>query len=84
MSISEAKALDRAGLKRFERILYFGDGPWDWEAARNLGYRFVGVSNRQLLQQVSEPFTFIDDFTEIEDVEEFAQRAASWSLAPEP
>lgn len=84
MSVSEAKALERAGLKRFESILYFGDGPWDWEAARNLGYRFVGVSNRQLLQQVPEPFTFIDDFTALGDVEEFVQRAASWSLAPEP
>jgi phosphoglycolate phosphatase-like HAD superfamily hydrolase len=84
MSISEAKALEKEGVKRFESILAFGDGPWDWEAARNLGYRFVGVSNRQLLEQIAEPFVFIDDFTGLEDVEEFVQRATNWPVAPRP
>jgi len=77
MSVSEAKALERTGVKGFESVLYFGDAPWDREAARNLGYRFVGVSNRQLLDQTAEPSAFIDDFTGLEDVEEFVERAAN-------
>ncbi len=37
-----AMALDRLG-GRFSRVTYYGDGPWDRDACRVLGWNFVAV-----------------------------------------
>ncbi|PCF94936.1 hypothetical protein CPA45_15085 [Vreelandella nigrificans] len=39
-------AARRAGKERYDSITYFGDGPWDQEASKTLGYNFVSVGNR--------------------------------------
>ena len=32
--------------REFERIIYMGDGPWDLQEARALGYGFIGIGPR--------------------------------------
>ena len=40
-------AVNRASNGRpAERITYFGDGEWDWNAASDLGYEFIGVGSK--------------------------------------
>lgn len=45
MSISVDRARARYGQGRFESVTYVGDATWDFEAAHNLGFSFVGVGN---------------------------------------
>ena len=33
--------------QNFRRIIYFGDGAWDFEASRSLGIDFIGVDSRK-------------------------------------
>lgn len=43
-----------------ERAVYVGDGPWDLEASRRAGWRFIGVGGR--LKSVCQPWVadFVD------------------------
>ncbi len=52
----------------FERIVYLGDGPWDMQASRSLGFRFIGIGPRMQALKDLEPFCWHPDFTEINSV----------------
>ena len=45
MEMASKRARQRAGISGFEKCVYFGDGEWDFEAARNLGFDFIGINN---------------------------------------
>ncbi len=46
MQMAVEKARDFYSCNGFERIVYIGDGPWDYEEARSLGYGFIGIGPR--------------------------------------
>ena len=46
MEISVKRALVFYGCSRFDRIVSIGDGLWDLQAARALGYGFIGIGAR--------------------------------------
>jgi len=46
MEISVQRALGFYACSRFERVVSIGDGPWDLQASRSLGYGFVGIGAR--------------------------------------
>jgi phosphoglycolate phosphatase-like HAD superfamily hydrolase len=46
MQIAADKAGNFYACPRFERIVYLGDGPWDLQASRSLGYGFIGIGPR--------------------------------------
>ncbi|POZ60846.1 HAD family hydrolase [Chromobacterium alticapitis] len=41
-----SQALAVTGQDRFERVVYLGDGLWDWRASCELGFEFVGIGDR--------------------------------------
>ncbi|WP_168209698.1 HAD family hydrolase [Chromobacterium paludis] len=41
-----SQALAATGRDRFERVVYLGDGLWDWRASCELGFDFVGIGDR--------------------------------------
>ena len=45
-----------------ERIIYFGDGEWDFQSCKNLEIEFVGidVENDGKLRKIGAPFVFAD------------------------
>lgn len=45
MTVAAERASRAAGGVVFERVIYFGDGPWDMAAAAALGYRFIGIGH---------------------------------------
>ena len=66
MEIACERACQRAGVPRFERSVYFGDGEWDFEAARHLGFDFIGINNsnrREAIINSGGKYVF-DDFTD--------------------
>ncbi len=46
MLLSESKARLKNRIARFDRIIYVGDGIWDFDASKRLGYKFIGVGGR--------------------------------------
>jgi len=53
MQLAVEKAAQIYACPCFERIIYLGDGPWDLQAAGELGYGFIGIGPR--LQELNEP-----------------------------
>ena len=54
-------------IKHFEKIIYFGDGLWDYQCAKNLNIEFIGVDvghNKKLL--ATDIKLLIADFTNTE------------------
>lgn len=43
MEISLRKAKKEKGVNAFHSVTFIGDGIWDYRAAQNLGYHFIGV-----------------------------------------
>lgn len=39
-------SIEKYGVERFDSITYFGDGPWDLKASRELNLNFVGVDHQ--------------------------------------
>ena len=65
MEIAYERACQKAGVSGFQKSLYFGDGEWDFEAARHLGYDFIGIDNskrREAIVKSGGKYVF-DDFT---------------------
>lgn len=46
MQISARRAAEQYSFRSFNRVVYIGDGPWDLEFARRLGYGFIGIGHR--------------------------------------
>jgi phosphoglycolate phosphatase-like HAD superfamily hydrolase len=68
MEIAAEKARDFYTCPAFERVVYLGDGPWDLQASRSLGYGFIGIGPRVQALEVSEAGYWHQDFLEIEAV----------------
>jgi phosphoglycolate phosphatase-like HAD superfamily hydrolase len=68
MKIATERALEFYGCPTFERVVYLGDGPWDLQASRTLGYRFIGIGPRVQDLKDSEGFKWHPNFLEIEAV----------------
>src|SRR5256886_17480015 len=45
MQASLARAAQSRSRDSFDAVIYVGDGVWDARAARNLGFRFIGISH---------------------------------------
>jgi phosphoglycolate phosphatase-like HAD superfamily hydrolase len=46
MEIAAARARDFYACPAFEHLVYLGDGPWDLQFSRSLGYGFIGIGPR--------------------------------------
>jgi phosphoglycolate phosphatase-like HAD superfamily hydrolase len=68
MEIAAGRARDFYACPRFERIVYIGDGLWDLQTSRLLGYGFVGIGPRVQALKDIEAFRWHKDFLEIEAV----------------
>jgi phosphoglycolate phosphatase-like HAD superfamily hydrolase len=68
MQIAAERAGDFYGCPRFERVVYIGDGPWDLQEARALGYRFIGIGPRVQAHQGGGNGRWHPDFLELEQV----------------
>jgi phosphoglycolate phosphatase-like HAD superfamily hydrolase len=68
MEIAAEKARDFYACPGFERIVYLGDGPWDLQDSRSLGYGFVGIGPRVQALRDAEAGRWYQDFMEIEAV----------------
>ncbi len=64
MQLSLERAASAYGIETFEKITYVGDGVWDANASKKLGYHFIGVgdgTNKQKLMDAGAK-TIISDF----------------------
>jgi phosphoglycolate phosphatase-like HAD superfamily hydrolase len=68
MEIAAERAGDFYGCSRFERVVYLGDGPWDLQASRSLGYAFIGIGPRVLALKDLESFCWHPDYLDVESV----------------
>ena len=68
MQIAADKAGDFYTCPRFERIIYLGDGPWDLQASRSLGYGFIGIGPRVQALKDTLIGRWHPDFVELEAV----------------
>jgi len=75
MEIAAGRARDFYACPGFERVVYLGDGPWDLQASRSLGYSFIGIGPRVRALKDSEAFRWHQDYLEIEAVLESVSAA---------
>jgi phosphoglycolate phosphatase-like HAD superfamily hydrolase len=68
MEIAAEKARDFYACPRFEHIVYLGDGNWDLELSRSLGYSFIGIGPRLQELADAEAVHWHQDFQEIGSV----------------
>jgi phosphoglycolate phosphatase-like HAD superfamily hydrolase len=68
MEIAAERAQNFYGCPGFERVAYLGDGPWDLQASRSLGYKFVGIGPRVQALKDLEAFRWHPDYLEIDAV----------------
>jgi phosphoglycolate phosphatase-like HAD superfamily hydrolase len=78
MEIAARRAREFYGCSRFKRVVYLGDGPWDLQASRSLGYAFIGIGPRVQALKDKEIFRWHQDYLEIDAV--FASIAAALEL----
>ena len=45
MRRSEGQAQRLHGVTGFESVVYVGDGTWDLQSSRSMGYHFIGVGH---------------------------------------
>jgi phosphoglycolate phosphatase-like HAD superfamily hydrolase len=82
MEIAAGRARDFYGCSNFERVVYLGDGPWDLQASRSLGYTFIGIGPRVQALKDREAFSWHQDYRDSEAV--FASIAAALKPLPLP
>jgi phosphoglycolate phosphatase-like HAD superfamily hydrolase len=66
MELAYDRGCQKVGVSEFQRSVYFGDGEWDFEAARHLGFDFIGINNsnrREAIMKSGGKHVF-DDFTD--------------------
>ena len=68
MEIAAGRAQDFYACPGFERVVYLGDGLWDLQTSRSLGYSFIGIGPRVQTLKDSEAFRWHPNFLEIEAV----------------
>jgi phosphoglycolate phosphatase-like HAD superfamily hydrolase len=68
MQIAVGKALDFNSCSRFRKIVYLGDGPWDLQASRSLGYGFIGIGSRVHTIKETEGICWFQNFLKLESV----------------
>ena len=68
MEIAAGRARDFYACPGFERVVYLGDGPWDQQDSRSLGYGFIGIGARVEALKDLEAFRWHKDYLEIEAV----------------
>jgi phosphoglycolate phosphatase-like HAD superfamily hydrolase len=68
METAARRAGDFYACPGFERVVYLGDGSWDLQTSRSLGYGFIGIGPRVQALKDSEAFRWHQDFLEIEEV----------------
>jgi phosphoglycolate phosphatase-like HAD superfamily hydrolase len=68
MEMAAGRARDFHANPGFEQIVYLGDGPWDLQASRSLGYRFIGIGSQ--IQGLMDPAagSWHQDYLKIEAV----------------
>ncbi len=76
MTMAVNKAEHTLGCIGFEHILYFGDGVWDLQVSRSLGYDFIGIGPRIQALQHTESIRWHPDYLEPRAV--FASIAAAF------
>jgi phosphoglycolate phosphatase-like HAD superfamily hydrolase len=68
MELAARRGREYYGCKDFERTIYLGDGPWDLQASRSLGFDFIGIGPRvQVLMDAKESH-WHPDYQDIEAV----------------
>jgi phosphoglycolate phosphatase-like HAD superfamily hydrolase len=68
MEIAVHRAEEIYDFGTFDRIVYIGDGPWDLQTSRSLGYKFIGIGPRVQALKDIESFPWHQDFMDIEAV----------------
>ena len=68
MQIATERARDFYACLGFERVVYLGDGPWDLQEARSLGFRFIGIGPRVQVLKDTLTSSWYPDFMELEAV----------------
>ena len=68
MQIAFEKALDFYACSRFKSVVYVGDGPWDLQASRSLGYSFIGIGSRIKGVKDTDAICWHQDFRDVEAV----------------
>ncbi len=63
-------SLSRYRVDAFEKIVYFGDGPWDAEACKELAWDFVGIATHMSGDELREmgAKAVFSDYSQPEDV----------------
>ena len=70
MEIAYKRACRKAGISGFRQSVYFGDGEWDYEAARHLGFDFIGIDNSKRKEAIIKSggkYVF-NDFTDSQQI----------------
>jgi phosphoglycolate phosphatase-like HAD superfamily hydrolase len=78
MEIAAERARVYYGYSSFGRVVYMGDGPWDLQASRSLGYTFIGIGPRVQTLKDKENFRWHQNYLEVEAV--FESIAAALKL----
>ena len=68
MEIAAGRARDFHACPGFERVVYLGDGDWDWQTSQSLGYSFIGIGPRLQAAKDVYGFCWHPDFQELEAV----------------
>jgi phosphoglycolate phosphatase-like HAD superfamily hydrolase len=68
MEIAVGMAGNYYGCSSFDRVVYVGDGPWDLQTSRSLGYKFVGIGPRVETLKDLESFPWHQDLLDTEAV----------------
>jgi phosphoglycolate phosphatase-like HAD superfamily hydrolase len=68
LKIAVEKALDFNSCSKFRKIIYLGDGPWDLQVSRSLGYAFIGIGSRVHELQETEGICWFQNFLKLETV----------------
>jgi phosphoglycolate phosphatase-like HAD superfamily hydrolase len=82
MEIAIKRAADFYVCRKFERIIYLGDGPWDFQASRSLGCDFVGIGPRVRTLAKNTGFRWHQDYSRLDEV--MASIAATLNGQPSP
>jgi phosphoglycolate phosphatase-like HAD superfamily hydrolase len=76
MQIAVERARNFYACPGFERVVYLGDGPWDMQEARTLGFGFIGIGPRIQALMNHEAGQWYPDFLDTEAV--LASISAAW------
>lgn len=81
LSVAVSRALSLFGKSTVQSVLYIGDGPWDVEAARTLGFDFLGIGTGQQAEILTAAGAkrVLPDLRDVSTIIRHARRTASRS-----